>query len=89
MVKRRTLISSVYVRTPHKCYVGSEAFAMADTQRQVTPIDDNEPGAAGLRAQAAQLEGVLERLRVLTQPDSVERAMLVASLEKLLPDKDE
>ena len=69
MVKRRTLISSVYVRTPHKCYVCSEAFAMADTQRQV--------------------EGVLERLRVLTQPDSVERAMLVASLEKLLPDKDE
>ena len=36
-----------------------------------------------------QVEGVLERLRVLTQPDSVERAMLVASLEKLLPDKDE
>lgn len=63
--------------------------AMTDTQRQVTPIDGNEPGAAGLHAQAAQLEGVLERLRVLTAPDSVERAMLVATLEKLLPDEEE
>lgn len=58
---------------------------MTDNQHS-TPIDDSRPGAAALHAQAAQLDAVLERLRTLTEPDSIERATLVARLEKLLPD---
>ncbi len=58
---------------------------MTENQRS-TPIDDSQSGAPALHAQAAQLDAVLERLRTLTEPDSIERATLVARLEKLLPD---
>lgn len=61
---------------------------MTDTHRQVTLIDDKKPGAVAVHAQAAQLDAVLQRLHDLTEPDSIERATLVARLEKLLPDED-
>ncbi len=61
---------------------------MANNHSPATPIDDSKPGAFALHAQAARLETILQRLRVLTEEDSVERAMLVARLEKLLPDEE-
>lgn len=61
---------------------------MADIHSSATPIDDSKPGAFALHAQAARLETVLQRLRALTEEDSVERAALVARLEKLLPDEE-
>jgi hypothetical protein len=39
-------------------------------------------------AQARRLNEVLKRLAASTAPDTQERAMLVACLEKLLPDED-
>lgn len=61
---------------------------MTDTERSFTRIDDSKPGSVALHEQAARLETALERLRYLTEPDALERATLVARLEKLLPDED-
>lgn len=59
---------------------------MTNSRKPTTPIDGSHPGAAALHVQAAQLDDVLEHLRNLTEPDSIEHATLVARLEKLLPD---
>jgi hypothetical protein len=59
---------------------------MTDDERRVTSIDDTKLGAPALHAQAARRKAVLERLRGLTEPHSIERAILVARLEKLLLD---
>lgn len=61
---------------------------MTNNHGSATPIDDSKPGACALHAQAARLETVLQRLRGLTEEHSVERATLVACLEKLLPDEE-
>ena len=52
-----------------------------------TPLDSLPPErAAAMREQAARLDDVLKRLAASTRPDTVERATLVAYLEKLLDD---
>lgn len=52
-----------------------------------TPIDSLPPDrAAAMREQASRLDEVLAKLAASTRPDTVERATLVAYLEKLLDD---
>lgn len=64
-----------------------DAYFGSGTCRESPPrMDAREAGDVALHAQAQRLESVLKRLRELTAPHSIERATLVARLEKLLPD---